>query len=93
MSTTRARLRLAQAFAANKDKIVSEAELVALISTVLRQKGMEDGDDPGYVTHARQLAAAASKVADEARVNDLKGARAAVEKTKHACTQCHAEYR
>ena len=80
-------------FLANKNTVVREAEMIALISTAIRQKGAEDTDDDDYAEHARQLSVVARKLADSARTDDLPGARAAVEKITNACSHCHEAYR
>jgi cytochrome c556 len=80
-------------FVSHEKAIAHEAEILALISTVIRQAGSEDAEDKEYVNHATQLSSAARQVLVSVRKNDLAGARAAVGRIKHQCSHCHEEYR
>jgi len=82
-----------QAFDANQQRIKREAELLALLSTVIRQKGSEDAEDEDYANHSKQLSSAAQLMVESVRMKDLTAARTAVGKIKNACTRCHEEYR
>lgn len=80
-------------FVSNSEKLIHEAEIVAAISVVLTQAGMEDGDDETHAEYARQMQSAAQGVVEGIKKNDYDFSRKNVGAIDQACSVCHESYR
>ena len=80
-------------FAKHSSDIRRESELLMLLSRVITQPGMEDGEDEDYVTYSRKLESTASKVLQALKDNDARAARQAASAVGQACVACHDDYR
>ena len=78
---------------ANRDRLVHESEIAAIIAESLTREGMEDSDDDDYAEYCRQLKEAARQVIDAAKQQDHIKARQAVGAMKQSCDECHETYR
>jgi hypothetical protein len=80
-------------FKAHVDQLVHEAELTALIGSVLARPGSEDADDADYQKFAQLLEQGAAATMAAARQQDPEAARKAVTDVSRSCTDCHENYR
>jgi len=69
------------------------ASMVAVISEVLSQTGMEGADDDQYRKLSAQMKQAALDLRRALARNDADGARLSVGAISQACSACHDEYR
>jgi hypothetical protein len=75
------------------DRLVHEAEMVAVIGEVIQQRDFEYHDDETYRGYAAAMRDAAIKARDAARKKDYDAARSAVGELKKSCDSCHGDYR
>jgi hypothetical protein len=80
-------------FSKFQEKLLKEAELIAVISEVIQRPGIEFSDDEQYLGFARAMRDAAREVAEAAKSKNYDAARAASGKIDKACSQCHEGYR
>jgi hypothetical protein len=80
-------------FSKSADRLLREAELVAVIAHVIQQEGFDYADDETYLNFARQLQEAAQDVVGAIRDKDYNAARAASGNIEKACNGCHEGYR
>jgi hypothetical protein len=79
-------------FKANKDKIVHEAQLVAILSQVIKHPSYEY-DDANFIKYADDLQAACLGIIEGAKSNNYDKVRASAGDMTKACSKCHAEFR
>ena len=75
------------------DRILHDAEIVAVIGEVIQQPDFEYHDDDSYRGYAAAMRDAAVKVGDACRKKDYEAARAAASELKKSCDACHGDYR
>jgi hypothetical protein len=80
-------------FKKNSDKILHEAQLLAVIAEVIQREGFEYSDDETYLKFAKQMQAAALGVVEATRKKDFDEARKATGQIGKSCSACHAGYR
>ncbi len=80
-------------FTKNKDDLLREAQLLAVIGRVIQDESYEFGDDEGYVNLAKELEQQAIDLAEAVKVSDLERAQSAAGKMNKACSACHEGYR
>jgi len=80
-------------FKANKDKIIREAEMVAVIAEILKQEGMEDAGDSDYESYCDRMRDAALQIVEGAKGDDQAQANKGVGEIGKACSECHESYR
>lgn len=80
-------------FKSHVEQLVHEAELTALIGSVLARPGSEDADDADYLKFAHLLEQSAVATVAAARQQDPEAARKAVTDVSRSCTDCHEDYR
>lgn len=78
---------------ANRETLVREAELVAVIGAVLAGDGMDDADDTEYQEFARLLQRGGAALAAAARQEQEQSAGQAVADISRSCIECHNNYR
>jgi hypothetical protein len=78
---------------ANREALVREAELVAVMGAVLAGDGMDDADDTEYQEFARLLQRGGVALAAAARQEQEEAARQAVADISRSCIECHDNYR
>lgn len=81
------------ALRAAADRLIHEAELVAVIGYVLTRDGMEDANDDEYVRYCEQLKRAAGEVIQAVEQDDYSAARGAAGEISKSCSNCHETYR
>jgi cytochrome c556 len=80
-------------FAANRDEIKHESQLVATIAEIVGREGFEFWDDETYAQYARELKQAESEVAAAVELDNFDQARQAIGRATKACADCHEGYR
>lgn len=75
------------------DRILHDAEIVAVIGEVIQQPDFEYHDDDSYRGYAAAMRDAAVKLGDACRKKDYEAARAAASELKKSCDACHGDYR
>jgi len=83
---------------ANQDKLVQEAELLAVLAQVLKDDDVrqtwdkEKGPDPAFGQYAEELQEHALEVAEAAKQKDLAKLQAAVGAVSQTCDKCHGDF-
>ena len=80
-------------FQKSAGKIRREAELLMMLSVVLRQAGMEDGDDEDYAAYCKQLEKTTRLVLQALDDGDADASRKATSAIGQSCNACHEDYR
>lgn len=80
-------------FKANKPTIMHEAYMVAIVAEVLKQEGMEDGDDEDYAGYSDNMKKAALDIINGVKNDDYETARKAAGVIGQSCSECHELYR
>ena len=80
-------------FNKNKETVLHDAELIAVMAAVLTKPGMSDAEDQSYLGFANSMKTAASEIVDAVKLNNYDQARAAGGKIDKACSQCHEGFR
>ncbi|HEX3601590.1 MAG TPA: hypothetical protein VHU84_15670, partial [Lacipirellulaceae bacterium] len=82
-----------QEFAAHRDDVKQEAQLVATFADIITRPGFEYADDETYAGYARDLKKSESEVAAAVDLNNYDQARQALGNASKACASCHEGYR
>lgn len=80
-------------FRQHQDDIRHEAQVVALLASVIQRQAYEYSDDETFVGFANELQRAATDVAAAAESNHFPQARDAIGRATNACANCHDGYR
>jgi Cytochrome C' len=80
-------------FAAHRDDVHHEAQIVAMIADVIGREGFEFWDDETYAGFARELKQSATDIAAAAERGNYKQAQQAIARVTKACADCHDGYR
>jgi hypothetical protein len=83
----------AGAFKANKDKILHEAQLLAVLAEVIKHPSYEYGVDANFVKYADDLQNACLGIVEAAKTDNYDKARANAGLMSKACNSCHGEFR
>lgn len=75
------------------DRVLREAEVVAVIGEVIQRGEFEYHDDDTYRGYASAMRDAAIRVRDAAQKKDYEAARSALGELKKSCDSCHGDYR
>ncbi|MEI6256524.1 MAG: cytochrome c [Planctomycetota bacterium] len=75
------------------DRLLREAEIVAVIGEAIQQPDYEYHDDDTYRGYAGAMRDAAVKTREAVQKKDYEAARAAVGAMKKSCDSCHGDYR
>jgi hypothetical protein len=75
------------------DRVLRDAEIVAVIGEVIQQPDYEYHDDDTYRGYASAMRDAALRVRSAAQKKDYEAARAALGELKKSCDACHGDYR
>ena len=75
------------------ERVVRDAEIVALIGEVIQRADYEFYDDDTYRGYASAMRDAALRVRDAAKKKDYETARSALGELKKSCDSCHGDYR
>ncbi|MCE9606919.1 MAG: hypothetical protein K8U03_18705 [Planctomycetia bacterium] len=83
----------ADAVKKNKDAVIREAEVMAMLARVIQDKSYEFTDDETYMGFAKALEKHASDAVAAAKSGDAAAAGSAVAKMQKACDDCHGGFR
>lgn len=75
------------------DRVVRDAEIVAVIGEAIQKADYEYFDDDTYRGYASAMRDAALRVRNAAQKKDYETARAALGELKKSCDTCHGDYR
>ena len=75
------------------ERVLRDAEIVAVIGEVIQQADYEYFDDDTYRGYASTMRDAALRLRDAAQKRDYETARAALGALKKSCDSCHGDYR
>jgi hypothetical protein len=75
------------------ERVLRDAEIVAVIGEVIQQADYEYFDDDTYRGYASTMRDAALRLRDAAQKKDYETARAALGALKKSCDSCHGDYR
>lgn len=75
------------------ERVLRDAEIVAVIGEVIQQSEYEYYDDDTYRGYASAMRDAALRARDAAKKKDYETARAALGELKKSCDSCHGDYR
>jgi len=80
-------------FNSHKEELLREAEMMAMLATILSKEGMEDGLDDGYTEFCETLKAAALDIVIAVQLNNQQQAQTAAGVITTSCSDCHDFYR
>jgi len=80
-------------FVKQLDRLLHDAEIVAVIAETIQRPDYEYHDDDTYRGYAAAMRDAALKVREACRRKDYDAARAAAGELKKSCDACHGDYR
>jgi hypothetical protein len=80
-------------FKANKDKILHEAQILAILAKAIQDDGYDSSADEAYQTYARTVEKHALEIAEAIQLESFDKARAALGNITKTCDACHADYR
>jgi hypothetical protein len=80
-------------FAAHSEDIRHEAQIIAMLATVISREGFEYWDDFDYSEYARQLRDSATEISAATELKNFEQARRALDRASKACADCHDGYR
>lgn len=83
----------ADAVKKNKDAIIREAEVIAMLARVIQDKTYDSSDDAEYVKFAKALEANALDAVSAAKADKGAECGSAVSKMQKACDDCHGTFR
>ena len=75
------------------DRVLRDAEIVAVIGEAIQQADYEFYDDETYRGYSSAMRDAALRVREAAKKKDYEAARAALGELKKSCDACHGDYR
>ena len=81
------------AFTKDPERLLHEAEIVALIGEFIQQPQCDDFDDETYREYASTMRDAAVQAAAAARKGEFAAAQSAISILRKSCNTCHADYR
>ena len=80
-------------FKKNKDALLREAQLLAVISEVIKGKGFESGDDEGYQKYAAALQTKCLGMIEAIKNDQQDKAQSEFAQVSKACDACHGEFK
>lgn len=80
-------------FAAHRDDVRHEAQIVAMIADVIARKEFDYWDDETFAGYAKELKQSATDVAAAAERGNYPQAQQAIARATKACADCHDGYR
>jgi cytochrome c556 len=80
------------AFAKNIERLLHEAEIVALIGEFIQQPQCDDFDDETYREYASTMRDTAVQAAAAARKGEFATAQSAISTLRKSCDTCHGDY-
>lgn len=80
-------------FKKNKDGLLREAQLLTMLSEVIKDKGFESGDDESYQKYATALQKQCLAMLEAIKSDDQDKAQSAFAQVGKTCDTCHGEFR
>jgi hypothetical protein len=80
-------------FIKNKDAIIREAEVLAMLAHVIQDPSFEYADDETYLEQAINVQKQAQAVIEAAKSDNVDQAQSAVSQINKSCTNCHESFR
>lgn len=80
-------------FKSNKDKILHEAQLLAVLGQVIKHPSYEFGLDAKFVKYADDLTSACVEIVDGVKTDNYDKVRTNAGAMSKACSNCHGEFR
>lgn len=80
-------------FAAHREEVQHESQLIATIADIIGREGFEYWDDDTYAQFARDLKQSASDISAAVELDNFEQARQAIGKASKSCANCHEGYR
>lgn len=80
-------------FTRNREELLKEAQLVAVIAHIIQDPSYEFGDDETYLGYAQELEQQAAEVAEAVKADSFERAQKAAGLLNKACVTCHEGYR
>ena len=80
-------------FTKNRDAIVHEAELLAVLARVIKTEGYEYADDATYREYVDQLERQCQEIIEAAKNGELQKAQSATSQMNKTCDACHGDFR
>jgi hypothetical protein len=80
-------------FKANKDKILHEAQLLAILAEVIKHPSYEYGEDANFVKYADDLQNACLGITEGVKTDNYDKVRASAGAMSKACSSCHGDFR
>jgi hypothetical protein len=82
-----------EAYQQHKDRVVHEAQIMAMLVRTLLRPGYDDAEDEEYAQHAVQIETMCREIVEAAQRDDFPRLQTAVGNIDKACNNCHAVYR
>ena len=80
-------------FARNRDAVLREAQMLAMIAEVIKDPSYEFADDSTYRAYVDELQRHCLEMIEAAKNNDFPKAQAAASRANKACANCHGDFR
>ncbi len=80
-------------FEANKEKLLHEAEILAMLARAIQHESYEYADDDSYLEHAKAIEKDCNEIVNGLKINSLEQVQAAVGGIGKACSNCHEFFR
>lgn len=83
----------ADAVKKNKDAVIRETEVMAMLARVIQDKSYDSADDAAYLGFAKDLEKHAIAATAAAKSGDGAAASSSISKMQKACDDCHGSFR
>ncbi|MBX7166993.1 MAG: cytochrome c [Pirellulales bacterium] len=80
-------------FKRQRDKVLHEARLLAVLTAVIQDSSYEFADDEQYLKFAQDLAERVRELVAAVEQDDPAAAQSAVSRANQACDRCHTDFR
>jgi hypothetical protein len=80
-------------FSKNSDRLLHEAQVLAVLAEVIQRDGFEFADDETYLEYAKAVRDGSLQIVDAVKQKKYDQARTAAGEISKSCTSCHEGYR
>jgi cytochrome c556 len=81
------------AFTKNKDNLLKEAQILAMLAKVIREPTFDNGDDEAYLKYASEFQKECQALVDAVKTDNQPNAQSALSRISKSCDSCHGEFR